>query len=67
MFREDFPETYDLIISNELFKDIKDIIDTGKGKYIDKAGKETIIDEFSWDTLEYPRAFEDMYDPIWMN
>lgn len=67
MLREDFPETYELIISNELFEDIKGIIDAGEGTYKDKNGKETIIDEFSWDTLEYPRAFEDMYDPIWMN
>lgn len=65
MLKEEFPETYELVISNKLFSDIKEIIDDGKGTYKNKAKKETKIENFSWDTLEYPRAFEDIYDPIW--
>lgn len=65
MLREEFPETYETVINNELFSDIKEIIDAGKGTYKNKAEKETEIINFSWDTLEYPRAFEDIYDPVW--
>lgn len=65
MLREEFPDTYELVINNGLFEDIKAIIETGEGTYKDKTDKETVIKDFSWDTLEYPRAFEDIYDPDW--
>ena len=37
----------------------------GEGKYINTKGEEIEINGFNWDTLQYPRAFEDIYDPIW--
>ena len=67
MIREESMDVYNTLINNELFKDIKEIIDAGEGTYTDKNGKKTEIKDFNWDTLEYPRAFEDMYDPVWMN
>ena len=65
MLKEEFPETYESVITNELFSDIKEIVDVGKGTYKNKAEKETEIIKFSWDSLEYPKAFEDIYDPVW--
>lgn len=66
MLREESMDIYESLINDELFTDIKVIIDDGKGEYTDKQGKKTIIEEFDWDKLDYPRAFEDMYDPVWM-
>lgn len=65
LIKEEFPEVYDEVISLELYKDIKEIIDACKGNYYNKLKNETIITDFNWDTLEYPRAFEDIYNPKW--
>lgn len=65
LIRDEFPDTYEEIINLELYSDIKQIIDDSKGAYTNKKDKETEIENFDWDTLEYPRAFEDIYDPIW--
>ena len=65
ILKEQYPDTYEEIINLELYEDIKKIIDDGNGKYKDKLNKETEITDFNWDTLEYPRAFEDIYDPAW--
>ena len=35
------------------------------GEYTNKKDKVIKIENFNWDDLEYPRAFEDIYDPIW--
>lgn len=65
ILKDQFPDTYEEIINLELYEDIKNIIDNTKGTYINKLGNKTEIKDFDWDTLEYPRAFEDIYDPIW--
>lgn len=65
ILKEQFYSTYQEIINLELYKDIKKIIDDGKGTYKNKQEKEVEIENFSWDDLEYPRAFEDIYDPLW--
>lgn len=65
ILREQFPNTYEEIINLELYSDFKQIIDNGKGIYINKQNKRTEIMNFDWNTLEYPRAFEDIYDPVW--
>lgn len=65
VLKEQFPDTYEEIIELELYSDIKQIITEGNGTYKDKQGKETEITDFDWDKLEYPRAFEDIYDPVW--
>lgn len=64
ILKEQYPDTYEEIINLELYEDFKKIIDDGNGIYKDKLGKEIEIKDFSWDTLEYPRAFEDIYDPM---
>ena len=65
--KEEYPDVFECIISLELYKDIKDIIDNGNGTYVNAKGKETKIEEFDWNSLEYPRAFEDIYDENWNN
>ena len=65
ILKEQFSDIYDEIINLELYEDFKQIITDGKGTYKNKQDKETTITDFSWDTLEYPRAFEDIYDPVW--
>lgn len=65
LLKEEFPETYEEVINLELYSDIKDIIDKGEGEYTNKVNKITDIKDFDWDTLEYPRAFEDIYDEKW--
>ena len=65
MLREEFTDVYESIIHLDLYDDFRQIIEDGKGTYTNKKKKETYIEEFSWDTLEYPRAFEDIYDPVW--
>ena len=56
---------YESIISLDIYSDIKEIIENREGIYINKNSKETKIENFNWDTLEYPRAFVDIYDPVW--
>lgn len=65
MLREEFTDVYESIIHLDLYDDFRQIIEDGKGTHTNKKKKETYIEEFSWDTLEYPRAFEDIYDPVW--
>lgn len=65
ILKEQFSEVYSDIINLELYSDFKKIIDDGNGTYKNKQGNETEIKDFNWDTLEYPRAFEDIYDPVW--
>lgn len=65
MIHDEFPEWYSKIINLEMYADIKEIIETREGVYTNKRNEETKISNFSWDTLEYPRAFEDIYDPAW--
>lgn len=63
--KEEYQDIYESIINLDLYADIKEIVDKGEGKYVDKKDRETNISDFSWDNLEYPRAFEDIYDPDW--
>lgn len=65
MIKELNVDTYNNIISLELYSDIKEIIDNKSGEYTNKKDSKIKIEDFSWDTLEYPRAFEDIYDPAW--
>ena len=65
VLREEYPNVYNDIIHLDLYSDVKKIIDEGNGTYKDKKDREKEIKEFSWDTLEYPKAFEDIYDPVW--
>lgn len=58
-------DIYNNIISLELYSDIKEIVDNKSGEYIDKKDNTKKIKDFSWDKLEYPRAFEDIYDSDW--
>lgn len=66
ILKEEFQDTYEEIISLELYSDIKEIIDNCEGEYTNKVNNKTKIKDFDWDTLEYPRAFEDIYDEKWM-
>lgn len=65
ILKEEYPDAYDVIINLKLYSDTKKIITDGEGTYKNKKNKETEIKDFSWDALEYPRAFEDIYDPVW--
>lgn len=65
MLRNDYNEVYEYLINTDMYSDIKQIIDNGGGEYTDKQDKQTPIENFDWDNLEYPKAFEDIYDPIW--
>lgn len=65
MLKDEFPDTYDEIINLELYADIKSIVDNGKGEYTNKRRETKEITEFQWDTLNYPKAFEDIYDKNW--
>lgn len=65
IIKESNKDIYNSIISLDLYKDIKDIIDNGGGEYTNKKDKVIKIENFDWNTLEYPRAFEDIYDPVW--
>lgn len=65
LIREEFPTTYENIISLDLYSDIAEIINNGSGKYTNAKDKEIEIEDFDWSTLEYPRMFEDIYDPVW--
>ena len=65
ILKEQYPDTYKEIINLELYQDVKQIIEDGGGTYKDKLNNETEIKDFNWETLEYPRAFEDIYDPAW--
>ena len=65
MLREEFIDVYDSIIHLELYDDFRQIIENGGGEYTNKNNEKMRIEEFSWNTLEYPRAFEDIYDPAW--
>lgn len=65
LIKEADEDTYEAIISLDIYKDFKEIIDNGKGEYTNKKDRTDIISDFNWDTLEYPRAFEDIYDPVW--
>lgn len=65
MLRNDYNEVYEYLIDTEMYSDIKQIIDNGGGEYINKKDDKTTIENFNWDTLKYPPAFEDIYDPIW--
>lgn len=56
---------YESIISLDLYTDIKTIINEKGGIYKNKKGEEITIENFCWDKLEYPKAFEDIYDSNW--
>lgn len=65
MIKELNGDIYNDIILLDLYSDIKAIIDNGSGEYTNKKDSKIEIKDFSWDELEYPRAFEDIYDPVW--
>lgn len=67
ILKEQFSDVYEDIINLELYSDIKQIITDGEGEYKNKKddNNTTKITNFDWDKLEYPRAFEDIYDPVW--
>lgn len=65
MLKDEFGKIYEEIINLDLYSDIKSIIDNGNGMYKNNLGIYSEIKDFNWDTLEYPRAFEDIYDPLW--
>lgn len=65
MLREEFTDVYNHIIQLELYGDFRQIIEDGKGVYVNKNKNETPIENFSWESLKYPKAFEDIYDPVW--
>lgn len=65
LIREESTSIYNHIIKLDLYSDVREIIESGKGKYKNKKNKEIEIINFDWNTLEYPKAFEDIYDPVW--
>lgn len=65
LIKEELPDVYNGIIKLDLYSDIKKIIDDGNSKYTNTNDRTIEIKDFSWDDLEYPRTFEDIYDPVW--
>lgn len=65
VLKEQYVSVYNDVINLDLYSDFKTIIDNGCGTYKNKVDKEVEIKDFYWNKLDYPKAFEDIYDVVW--